>query len=145
MAEIPSEAYPYTQEIWHLQALNFSLTASSTLEGSSPFMEALKFNVILYGAVAGLISFVFLSFLGLPTFLVYGAVRGLSQTTPGGIIFELVGALVGRFYLQRRFGHKKYKQYMMVLMAGFGAGVGLIGMGSVATALIVKSTTTVGY
>ncbi len=128
-----------------MQALNFSLTASSTLEGSSPFMEALKFDVIAYGAAAGIASFAFLSFLGLPTLLVYGIVRGLNQTTPGGLIFEIIGALIGRWYLQRRFGHKKYKQYVMVIMAGFSAGVGLIGMGSVAIALIVKSTTTLGY
>lgn len=145
MAAIPSEAYPFTQEVWHLQALNFSLTASSTLEGSSPFMEAIKFDVIGYGLGSGLAAFIFLSFLGLPIFLVYGAVRGLSQTTPGGIIFELIGALVGRYYLQRKFGHKKYKQYMMIILAGFGAGVGLMGMGAVAIALIVKSTSTVGY
>jgi len=108
-------------------------------------MEALKFDIVGWGLAAGLVAFIILSVLGLPTFLVYGAVRGLNQTTPGGILLELIGALVGRLYLERRFGNKMYKQYMMIILAGFGAGVGLVGMGSVAIALIVKSTTTLGY
>ena len=58
---------------------------------------------------------------------------------------EFIGALVGRFYLQRRLGHRNYKRYMSVILAGFMAGVGLIGMAAVAIALILKSTTTLGY
>lgn len=145
LAPIPSEAYPYTEEVWRLNALNFSLVATSTMEGSSPFMEALKFDVLGYGFFGGLITFVFLSFLNLPTFLVYGAVRGLNQTTPGGIVLELIGALIGRFYLQRKFGHQMYKQYVMIVFAGFSAGIGLMGMGAVALVLIAKSMSTTGF
>ncbi len=145
LAPIPSEAYPFTEEVWRLHALNFSLIATSTMEGSSPFMEALKFNVIGYGLGGGVIAFVFLSFLNLPTFLIYGAVRGLNQTTPGGIILELIGAMIGRFYLQRKFGHQMFKQYVMIVFAGFSAGIGLMGMGSVALVLIAKSMSTAGF
>jgi len=145
LAPIPSEAYPFAEQVWRLQALNFSLIATSTMEGSSPFMEALKGNVVLYGLLGGSLAFVFLSFLNLPTFLVYGAVRGLNQTTPGGILLELIGALIGRYYLQKKFGHQKFKQYIMVVFAGFSAGIGLMGMGSVAMVLIAKSMSTVGY
>ncbi len=145
LAPIPSEAYPFTEEVWRLQALNFSLMATSTMEGSSPFMEALKFDVVGYGLIGGVIAFTFLTFLGLPTFLVYGAVRGLNQTQPGGILLEVIGALIGRLYLQRKFGHQLYKQYVMVIFAGFSAGMGLSGMASVALVLIANSMTTVGY
>ncbi len=145
LAPIPSENYPFTEQIWRLQALNFSLIATSTMEGSSPFMEAIKFNVLTYGLVGATFAFIFLSFLNLPTFLVFGAVRGLNQTTPGGIFLELIGALVGRFYLQRKFGHQNYKRYIMIVFAGFAAGIGLVGMAAVALVLIATSMSTSGF
>ena len=145
LAPIPSPAYPFAQEMWELNAMNFALTATATLDGSSPFIEAIKPDIIGWGAGCGLIGFALLSFLGLPTFLVYGVVRGMGQSTPGNVIPELIGALVGRFYLQRKFGLENYKRYMMVILAGFTAGMGLIGMASVALALITKSTSTLRY
>ncbi len=57
----------------------------------------------------------------------------------------MVGALIGRFYLQKKFGHQNYKRYVMTVFFGYGAGVGLVAMASVAIALIAKSTTTLGY
>jgi hypothetical protein len=145
LAPIPSEVYPYTQEVWDLQARMFSLTVTATTEGTSLFLEALKPFVIGWGLFVGLFLFSILGFLGLPTFLVYGAVRGLGQMTPGHIIPELIGALIGRYYLQKKLGHQKYKRYMSVLLAGFMAGMGLVGMASISIALIAKSTTTLGY
>jgi hypothetical protein len=145
LAPIPSEAYPFTQEVWDLRARNFSLMATSTMEGSSEFMNALNASYISWGFFAGAGAFALLSFLNLPTFLVYGAVQGLNQTQPGGIWLMLVGALFGKFYMERRLGHQSYKRYSAVILAGFSAGMGLIGMGAVAIALIAKSTSTLGY
>jgi len=42
LAPIPSSAYPYAQELWHLQALNSLLMQTSTLEGNSLFFQALN-------------------------------------------------------------------------------------------------------
>ena len=145
LAPIPSEVYPFTQEVWDLQARMFALQVTATTEGSSAFLEAIKFNIIGAGLIGGMIGFLILGFLNLPTFLIFGALRGLGQTSPGNIILEMIGALIGRFVLQRRFGHKRYKQYVAVLFAGYSAGVGLVAMASIAIALIVKSTTNVGY
>jgi hypothetical protein len=145
LAPIPSEAYPFTQEVWHLNALNQSLTITSTLDGSSAFMEAIKPGIIGWGLGLGVLSFIVLSLLNLPTFLVYGVVRGLGQTSPGAVIPEVIGAFVGRYYLERRFGREKFKMYIMIIYAGYAAGVGLIGMAGVAFALIAKSTSTLGY
>ena len=145
LAPVPSEVYPFAQELWHLRALGFSLQATATQAGSSPFLEALKPEILGWGLGGGLVVFTALSFLNLPTFLFYGMVRGLGQMTPGGIPMEFIGALIGRFYLQRKLGHRNYKRYMSIILAGFMAGVGLIGMAAVAIALILKSTTTLGY
>lgn len=145
MAPVPSNFYPFTQEVWDLQARNFCLTVSATSEGTSPFLEALKPEHVGLGLGLGLLSFLLLGLLHLPTFLIFGAVRGLGQTSPGGIIFEMAGALIGRFYLQKKFGHQNYKRYVMTVFFGYGAGVGLVAMASVAIALIAKSTTTLGY
>jgi hypothetical protein len=118
---------------------------SSTMEGSSPFFEAIKWDVIGWGLGTGVASFALLSFLNLPTFLVYGVVRGLGSQTPGGAIPEITGALIGRYWLERKLGSKNYKLYMAIVYAGFLAGVGLIGMVSVAISLLAKSTSTLGY
>ena len=145
MAPIPSEIYPFTQEVWELQALNFSLRVTATAEGSSRFLDALNFSVIGSGLASGILAFALLSFLNMPTFLIYGAVRGFGQMTPGHALPEMFGALIARLYFERKFGRQNFKRYIMVVMAGFAAGVGLTAMGSVALAFIAKSTSTLGY
>ncbi len=144
LAPIPSDHYPFTQKIWELQALNTCLMMSSTMQGSSIFFEALKFKIIGIGFGTGLGMFLLLSFFGLPTLLMYGFVRGLASALPGGVIPELLGAFIGRFYLLRRFG-KQWRQYAPVLLAGYGCGMGLIAMASVAIALIAKSVSMLSY
>ena len=73
-----------------------------------------------------------------------GFIRGV-QTLPHFMIPEIVGALVGRYVMERRFGTKNWRQYAPVLLAGFACGMGLIGMSSVAIALISKSVTQLRY
>ena len=137
MAEVPSAAYPYAQKMWELNAKNACLTFSSTMEGGSMFMEALRLKYVLVGLGSGVISFTVLSVLGLPTLLVFGMVRGLGQWTPSGVIFELLGALIGRFYFKKRFGDQ-WMKYTPILLAGFSCGMGLIGMVSVAFTILNK-------
>lgn len=137
MAEVPSAAYPYAQKMWELNAKNTCLTFSSTMEGGSMFMEALRLKYVLVGLGSGVISFIVLSVLGLPTLLVFGMVRGLGQSTPSGVIFELLGALIGRFYFKKRFGDQ-WMKYTPILLAGFSCGMGLIGMVSVAFTILNK-------
>jgi len=61
-----------------------------------------------------------------------------------GMIPELIGAFVGRFYLLKKFG-KQWRQYAPVLLAGYGCGMGLVAMASVAIALIAKSVSMLSY
>jgi hypothetical protein len=144
MAPIPSASFPYAQELWHLQALNSLLMQSSTLEGHSLFYQALSGTTVVSGIGFGLVTYAALSFLGLPILLVYGIVRGLGQSTPHGMVLEVIGAVLGRFFFFKRYG-KKWRQYAPVLLAGFSCGMGLTGMLAMGVTLILKSLGNTGF
>jgi len=82
--------------------------------------------------------------LGLPVLLIYGVVRGLGQTTPHGLILEVIGALLGRFFFLKRYG-TMWRQYAPVLLAGFSCGMGLTGMFAMGFTLILKSLGHLAY
>jgi hypothetical protein len=144
LAPIPSSAYPYAQEVWHLQALNTFLMQTSTLEGNSLFFQALNWVYVAAGAGLGVVLYFVLTICGLPVMLVYGMVRGLGQTAPHGLILEVVGALLGRFFFLKRYG-KMWRQYAPVLLAGFSCGMGLTGMFAMGITLILKSLGRLAY
>lgn len=144
LAPIPSASYPYAQEMWHLQALNTLLMQTSTLEGGSLFYQALNFNFISSGVVFGVLLYYLLTLLGLPILLIYGVVRGLGQSTPHGMILEVAGAFLGRFFFLKRYG-SMWRQYAPVLLAGFSCGMGLSGMFAMGFALILKSLGQLAY
>ncbi len=144
LAPIPSSAYPYAQELWHLQALNSLLMQTSTLEGNSLFYQALDWIYVLAGMGLGVVTYAILIMLGLPILLVYGMVRGLGQSTPHGLILEVVGALLGRFFFMKRYG-AMWRQYAPVLLAGFACGMGLTGMFAMGITLILKSLGRLAY
>ncbi len=144
LAPIPSSSYPYAQELWHLQALNSLLMQTSTLEGNSLFFQALKGSYVLTGLGFGLTAYILLNLLGLPVLLIYGVVRGLGQSTPHGLILEVVGALLGRFFFLKRYG-AMWRQYAPVLLAGFSCGMGLTGMFAMGITLILKSLGKLAY
>ncbi len=127
MAPIPSSAYPWTERMWELDLRNKCLMLTSTLEGGSQFLEAIHFEYTGWGLVAGLCTFTGLNALGLPIMLVFGAVWGLNQSNPGALFCTFAGACIAKFYFK-----KKYKdmwlKYMMVVMAGFGCGMGVTSM-----------------
>lgn len=135
MAEVPSEAYPFAQKMWDLQAKTTCLTLSSTMEGGSLFFEALKFKWLLSGLGIGVGVYTVLSLLGMPTLLVFGLVRGLGQGTPSAVTFELIGALLGRFYFRKKFGDM-WMKYTPVLMAGYACGMGLVALVGMAFAIL---------
>ncbi|NDV20078.1 peptide transporter [Pseudodesulfovibrio sp. JC047] len=144
LAPIPSPEYPFAQELWHLQALNTLLMQTSTLEGNSLFFEALSGPIVFSGLGLGLILYSVLNVLGLPVLLVYGVVRGLGQSTPHGMLLEVIGALLGRFYFLKKYG-KQWRHYAPVLLAGFSCGMGLTGMFAMGCTLIMKSLGRLAY
>ncbi|MFZ7125073.1 MAG: peptide transporter [Desulfobacterales bacterium] len=144
LAPIPSSSYPYAQELWHLQALNTLLMQTSTLEGNALFYQALNLVYVLTGLGFGVLTYFVLTLFGLPVLLIYGVVRGLGQSTPHGLILEVIGALLGRFIFLKRYG-AMWRQYAPVLLAGFSCGMGLTGMFAMGFALILKSLNRLAY
>ena len=144
LAPIPSASYPYAQELWHLQALNSLLMQTSTLEGNSLFFQALNGSYLGAGLGLGLVTYSVLNLFGLPVLLVYGVVRGLGQHIPHGLILEVLGAFLGRYYFHKKYG-KMWRQYAPVLLAGFSCGMGLTGMFAMGCTLILKSLGKMAY
>ncbi|WP_163340288.1 peptide transporter [Desulfopila sp. IMCC35008] len=144
LAPIPSASYPFAQELWHLQALNTLLMQTSTLEGNSMFYQALDGTTVLSGLGFGVLMYFVLSIFGLPVLLIYGVVRGLGQSTPHGLILEVAGALIGRYFFFKKYG-PMWRQYAPVLLAGFSCGMGLSGMFAMGFALIMKSLGYMAY
>jgi len=144
LAPIPSETYPFTMKMWHMQAFRKLLFCTSTVEGRSVFLEALRFKYVFGGLGAGLAVYWLLAVFGLPTMLIYGVIRGLGDTLPHFVIVEFIGALIARFYFQKKYG-LKWRQYAPVLLAGFSCGMGLVGMMSLAFALVAKSVAQLAY
>ncbi len=137
MAPIPSSAYPYTERMWELQLRQQCIMLTSTLEGGSQFLEAIHFEYAGWGLVSGSLLFAVLSMFGLPMMLVYGAVWGLNQSNPGALFCTMAGACTAKFYFKRIY-KDMWLKYMMVVMAGFGCGMGVTSMISMAFNVISR-------
>jgi hypothetical protein len=125
LAEVPSSVYPFAQKMWPLNAANACIMYSATLGEYSIFEEAFRWSYVIAGTVFGTALFGVMSALGAPIFLIYGVIRGLGQSMPHIIIPQFIGALLGKFYFQKKLG-LKWKQYVPVVSAGFACGMGLI-------------------
>ncbi len=146
LAPIPSAYYPYAQKMWPLSALQQGLWLTSTINPEqSVFYKAWRFSYAIGGFVAALSMYAVLSAFRLPLLLVYGIVRGLGGILPHDVIPQMVGALISQFYFVPKFGARRWKQYATVLAAGFACGMGLVGMGTIALALIGKSVSQMPY
>ena len=138
---IPSDVYPFAQKMWDLAAKNTALLYSATLDthGATPlFFQALHPNVIAGAFSFSMLAFVLLSVFGLPVMTIYGFVGGIGQM-PHAFVPLVIGALAGRFYLQRKFGQKRVLEVMPVIAAGYATGAGLVALIGVALNLIVTA------
>jgi len=142
---IPSAAYPYVQKMWPLNAAMRTIWVKSTLPGGTTFIfDIIKIEYILagLGVTGGL--FALLTAIGASPLFFYGLVGGLAspmwQTMP-----TFFGALLGRYYFSKRFGNEKWMSYVPIVAAGYGAGIGLIGMIAISIALISKAISQIVY
>jgi hypothetical protein len=139
LAPIPGAEYPYAEKMWELNAATRSVIITSTLGRFSPFQEAFNGWYLAAGTGVGLAMFGLMSVLQLPIMLSYGLVKGLNQSSlPHAIPLQFVGALVGRFYFERKMG-LKWRQYVPVVAAGFSCGMGLITVLGVGVNFLAKS------
>jgi hypothetical protein len=138
LSPIPGPQYPYAEKIWQLSAANQCIIYTATLGRFSAFEEAFRVEYVLAGAGFGVALFAIMSLLHLPMMLVYGVVRGLNQTLPHVVIPQFAGALIGRYYFERKMG-LRWRQYAPVIMAGFACGMGLVTILGVGTIFLAKS------
>ncbi|MGI5820250.1 MAG: peptide transporter, partial [Armatimonadota bacterium] len=144
LAPVPSVNYPYAQKMWHLSALQRGLWLTATMTERSLFHRAFRWELVVGGFGFGVVIYSILAAMKMPTLLVYGMVRGLGNL-PHSAFPQMLGALISQYYMIPRFGARRWKQYATVLSAGYACGMGLIGMGSVAIALIGQAVSQMPY
>lgn len=138
IAPVPSAQYPFVQKWWPINATKRCLWVTALRDGKSEMLQAIRGNYVTagFGTAISLYGLIWLA--KLPSMWFYGIIGGLGAD-PGRLLPTVVGALIGRFYMIKRFGRNRWYTYTPVLMAGFGCGTGLIGMATVAIALVSKS------
>ncbi len=144
LADVPSAAYPYTQEIWEFNAKNQCLVYSSTMGYYSAFMDAFNVLYIVIGAALGLLSFGALAYFNAPTLLCYGVIAGFNQAMPHTVIPQFIGAMLGHFYFRKKFG-ENWKRNIIVISSGYFVGSGLISMLCVGIVFLSKASSTLPY
>jgi len=112
--------------------------------GGNLLREVINFRYIFVGFIVATATYSLCVLLGIPTLIFYGMVGGL-YTWPMYTIPQFLGAIVGRYYLRRRFGQERWRAYAPILLAGYSCGMGLIGMTSIAVALIYKATSQITF
>ncbi len=85
-----------------------------------------------------------MSFLRLPMMFIYGLLRGLNQTLPHVVIPQFLGAMVGRYYFEKRLG-LKWRDYVPVVAAGFACGVGLVTVLGIGILFLAQSVIKITY
>ena len=144
LGPVPSPAYPYVSVMWELQAANRCIMYTATLGRFSQFQETFRWTYLGTGMGFGLVLFSLLWVFHFPVMLVYGVVRGLNQTMPHSVLPQFIGALIGRYYFQKRLG-LRWRQYIPVVAAGFGCGMGLITVFSVGMNFLAKAVIKIPY
>ena len=88
--------------------------------------------------------FMVMSFISAPIMLTYGVVRGLNKTMPHTVVPQFIGALIGRYYFEKRMG-VKWRQYAPVIAAGYACGAGLITIFGVGVVFLTKSVIKIAF
>ncbi len=152
---IPSAMFPAAQVNWELAAKNNVLLYSSTFipPGEDPatrsildsqFMRAIHPQFIGAGFVVVILAFSIMTIFHLPVLLVYGFVRGCG-ILPHFVAVEIIGALLGRYYYQRKYGSTAFLRMAPTILAGYFTGVGLVSMATIGMNLIKASVSSLPF
>ncbi len=131
LGPIPSERYPYVEKFWPQYATMKALWAASMQEGQSLLLQAIKPDVIGFFFLLVVLCFSGFTALGISQQFVYGGIAGIAGI-PHNTLIIFAGALLGRYVLSKKFGKEAWTNFAPILAVGFGAGMGLIGMFSIA-------------
>jgi hypothetical protein len=132
--------FPFAEQWWEINAYRQALMYSSTMPGGEggQFAQAFHPSYLVIGLIVALLVYGGLARFGLPILLFYGVIRGLDQTSPHVIIPQVIGALLGRYYFEKKFG-EKWRPYIVVFFAGYACGIGLIMMLSLGIVFMSKA------
>ncbi|MBI2506245.1 MAG: peptide transporter [Candidatus Latescibacteria bacterium] len=147
LGPVPSSTYPYVQKFWPFHATMQSFWVKSTLpeaSGQSLIQGIVRWEYILTGFVGSCGALGLVSLLRAPITLFYGFIGGLG-VWPHFVMLQFAGALLGRYYFERRFGEARWRVYTPILLAGYSCGMGLVGMSSIAVALISKAVSSIVF
>ncbi len=142
--QIPSDSFPFAARLWPVAARQAYLIFTANSSDSPLLLQALDPSIIVGAMGVGLALYIALSALGLPVIFFYGLIGGLGAPLHGPLSL-FAGALLGRYWLRKKFGAKVWARYAPVLAAGFACGLGLAGMTAVAISLINHCTRDLPY
>ncbi len=139
LAPIPSANYAYAAKFWPAHAQQSALWMTANRPGAdNVLLQSIKPTYIAAGGAAALLSYGLIAITGLPQLLFYGLISG-THALPAMAIPMMIGAMLGRYYFEKRYGVENWRAFAPVLVAGYYCGMGLIGMAAVALALLSKS------
>lgn len=145
LSQIPSSSYPFVQKMWPFQATMRSLWVSSTLPGGSNLMKGIiTLPKVIAGFGLAAVTYVPIVVLKAPITLFYGIINGF-MGWPTAAIPMFTGAMLNKYYFNKRFGGETWRKYAPILLAGFSCGMGLISMSSIAVSLVMKSISQVAF
>jgi hypothetical protein len=139
LAPIPSAVYPYASKFWPAHAQMDALWKTANRDPETNFLlQSIKPQYIAAGGGLAALAYGVVALSGMSILGFYGLVSG-THAQPAFAIPMFIGALLGKFYFARRYGVENWRAFTPVLVAGYYCGMGLIGMGAVALALLSKS------
>lgn len=145
LAPIPSAVYPYASKMWPVAGQSQVLWYTANRQGEgNVLLSAVNLHYILAGAGTSFALYGLVWLAGLPILFFYGLINGLIAQ-PYAALPMFIGAMLGRYYFEKQYGKETWRAYAPVLVAGYYCGMGLIGMGSVAIALLSKSISSLPF
>ena len=139
MQAIPSASFAYVQRFWPTFALMKSLWVDSTVSGGQAWIREAISPVLIGGAALfGIVFFITVKLLGIPAGFFYATVGGIS-VFPHMALPMLLGAILRKRIFEPRYGEQRWAKMAPLLLAGYGCGMGLVAMISIAFGLISKA------
>jgi len=154
---IVSSTFPAAQVSWQLKAQNRLLLYSAAVEQPgevavgtthdeepSIFSQAIHGKIIAATSIGAMALWAVTSLVNIPILFFYGFIRGLGQV-PHFFILEILGALIARFYLYKKFGKRQVVYQVPAVFAGYITGVGIVGLCILALKVIQSAVQTPFY